>query len=677
MTAGSGLRTLARYTRDGAAWKPSHLALLLHQSFGRQRNYLDRDHLLAAAAWLQQAQRVTGDGGICGRYRLRGGWSSSYPETTGYIVPTLIALARELDDQSYLESARRAVEFLLAVQLPSGAFPGMERAENSTEPSVFNTAQIIHGLMSWHAATGDEGALDAARRAADWVVSVQDADGAFRRHCYLNVATTYSAHATCWLADLGRYLGDHRLLTAAERHLDWVLRQCDTDTGWIDLCGFDAPDHQARRAFSHTIAYTLAGVLRTATVLGRADGIDVVRKSAQALLRRLEISRWMPGVLNHRWQGVANYACLTGNAQIALLWFDLYKIDPDPRYLNAAFKAIDLVKRAQPMASANPAIRGGVPGSDPIWGDYIYMGIPNWAAKFFIDALLAKAAARAALPRRPQGRWELPDDVPVSVPLACGPQAPTRPRVLMYAAEDSKKVAQMVQCWSSWDFRPDHVVVELHVHEPMLERVRHRIREEGFGWAFRRLMRRPRSNDMAASSDRLPGALDFCRRSGIAFTTVTTLNDPAVVEVVRRLRPDLAIHAGAGILRAPLLAVPTLGTINAHMGILPYYRGMNVAEWARFNGDPVGCSVHWIDSGIDTGDILCVRPVDTTACRSVSEMRNAVDRAQVMLLGDLVRPILETGQVPPGRKSAASEGTQFFRIHPELAALLEFEMAHA
>ena len=59
-------------------------------------------------------------------------------------------------------------------------------------------------------------------------------------------------------------------------------------------------------------------------------------------------------------------------------------------FLNAAFKALELGKRAQPMHARDADIRGGIPGSDPIWGDYLYNAFPNWAAKFFVDALLEK-----------------------------------------------------------------------------------------------------------------------------------------------------------------------------------------------------------------------------------------------------------------------------------------------
>ncbi|HEX3499115.1 MAG TPA: hypothetical protein VHT04_07295 [Stellaceae bacterium] len=69
------------------------------------------------------------------------------------------------------------------------------------------------------------------------------------------------------------------------------------------------------------------------------------------------------------------------------------------------------------------------------------------------------------------------------------------------------------------------------------------------------------------------------------------------------------------------------------MGLLPAHRGMNVAEWAALEGAPVGSTVHLIDSGIGTGPML---QVDIAGCGSVAALRDAVDRAQLALLGDVV-----------------------------------------
>jgi hypothetical protein len=357
----------------------------------------DRHHLIAAASWLEAAQDSQGDGGISGRYGLRGGWSSSYPETTGYSIPTLLAVAEELGEPRFRERARKAVGFLLSVQLPLGGFPGGEIAENSSEPSAFNTAQIVHGLLAWHSATGDPQALQAALRAGEWLLSVQAPDGSWTRHYYLGIATDYAAHLSCWIAELGVYTGERRFLDSASRHLDWILGHVDGQTGWFRRAGFSAEQHAAGEAFTHTIAYTIWGVLFSSEILGREDGIASALHAARAVARQLELLRWLPGILDAQWRGRSSASCLTGNSQMALIWLRLYDRTSDVTLLNAALKAIDLVKDAQDLDNPDPGIRGGIAGSYPVWGEYITNALPNWAAKYFIDALLAKKATLSRL----------------------------------------------------------------------------------------------------------------------------------------------------------------------------------------------------------------------------------------------------------------------------------------
>lgn len=357
---------------------------------------LDEEHLAAAAEWLCTAQDVTGDGGISGRYHLDKGWSSSYPETTGYIIPTFLMLSDALDDHGFQQRARLCCDFLLSVQLPHGGFPAGEVRENRSKPSVFNSAQIIGGLQAWAQFSGDERAIKAARRCAEWLISVQDEDGAWRKHLYLDSVTTYTAHASCWLAVLGEYLGESSYKEAAARHLAWVLSKYDSTAGWFDLAGFSDRDHVDRVALTHTIGYTLWGVLVTSHLVGCQEGISAVRSAARGIANCLDKLNWIPGVLDHEWRGRANYACLTGNAQLALIWLKLYELEKESRWLSAAVRALDLVKAMQPLVSSDPGIRGGVPGSAPIWGKYLYNSFPNWAVKFFIDGLLEKQRVSTA-----------------------------------------------------------------------------------------------------------------------------------------------------------------------------------------------------------------------------------------------------------------------------------------
>jgi folate-dependent phosphoribosylglycinamide formyltransferase PurN len=654
---------------------------MLEQVVHRQRNvhagFTEEQHLRAAAEWLERAQEATGDNGVSGRFFLKTGWSSSDPERSGYVIPTFIALADALGEDRFRERASRCVDFLASVQLESGAFPGGEVHENRTRPSVFETAQILHGLVQFHVATGDSRARKMATRAADWLVAQQDEDGAFRKHAYNELPVTYSAHASCWIAEAGEALREPRWLQSASAHLEWVLAQRDPETGWFNRISFDARDAGEDVAFTHTIAYTLWGVLHSSVIFGREDGIGMVRQAARAVARRLELSRRLPALLDRAWRSRASSTCLTGNAQMALIWLRLHAMQPDFQLMNAALKALDDAKAAQPMTHWHPGIRGGIPGSDPLWGDYLPFALPNWSAKYFIDALLAKRKALAAVPQRPREKWDIPSDLPQRLPpntLASG-----RPmRTVLYTRDGSHKVPRMMAAWAAWEFRPAAVVIETPPAPGFVQRVRKRLRSDGLAPLVRRLLQGPTIFAAASHSGDNEVQHDiarFCAARRIPVVHVGKLDDPAAITAVRNLRPDLAVVAGAGILRAPLLAVPRLGTLNAHMGILPRFRGINVTAWARFLGSVVGCTVHVVDSGIDTGDILCVRRSEGAGARTIAELREYVDRDQTALLGEVIRWIQNAGTLPPTRTQRLDEGTQFFSMHQDLRAVLDGELA--
>jgi hypothetical protein len=388
------LRDASRYLRNSAFWRPSNARLLVATRPWRQRSSGETEaaeRWEAAGRWLGRAQDATGDGGVSWAYQLRYGWGPSYPETTGYIVPTFLALADRLDDPTFRERAERAIGFLLPLQLPGGAFPGGVLDGGEPQPSIFNTGQIICGLTAWYQATGDEVVRRAACAAADWLGSVQDDDGAWRRHGYLGYPVTYTAHSSCWVAELGAVLDEPRFKATASRHLDWCLSQQDPDTDWFERSGFSVEDHGVRQAVTHTYAYTLWGVLHGGLAIGREDAVEGSRRSARRMADLVERAGWLPGMVGADNAGHSSYACLTGNAQMALVWQRLVGLAPDPAMTAASDRVIELVGAAQQIDESNDGIRGGVPGSDPVWGAYTRLALPNWAAKFYIDALLGQA----------------------------------------------------------------------------------------------------------------------------------------------------------------------------------------------------------------------------------------------------------------------------------------------
>jgi methionyl-tRNA formyltransferase len=87
---------------------------------------------------------------------------------------------------------------------------------------------------------------------------------------------------------------------------------------------------------------------------------------------------------------------------------------------------------------------------------------------------------------------------------------------------------------------------------------------------------------------------------------VLHINHPDVVKLARELNPDLICVFGTSLIRGDLLQEGRLGIINLHGGLSPEYRGADCTFWALYNGEPekVGCTLHYIDAGIDTGRLI-------------------------------------------------------------------------
>jgi methionyl-tRNA formyltransferase len=87
---------------------------------------------------------------------------------------------------------------------------------------------------------------------------------------------------------------------------------------------------------------------------------------------------------------------------------------------------------------------------------------------------------------------------------------------------------------------------------------------------------------------------------------VPHINHPDVVALVDRLKPDAIAVFGTSLIRGELLSRGKYGIFNLHGGLSPHYRGADCTFWALHNGEPeqVGCTLHHVDAGIDTGKIV-------------------------------------------------------------------------
>src|SRR6266481_1311022 len=347
------------------------------------------DALRSVVHWILDAQRP--DGGIAAYYSLLTGYSESYPEVTGYIIPTLYDFGRLTGDLVARHAIYLATDWLLSLQMTSGAFPGglhrFDRGpDNNAPPSVFNTGQILQGLVRAHAETKTETRkaeiLKRAVAAGNWLAAIQQADGSWTGPAaYQGTAHTYYSMVSWALAQLAVESGDARHGAAADRNIDWVLAHVQP-SGWID--GINLRGHPA---YLHFIAYVIQGTLECGILRRRDDAIQAAAKPAWVLLRKFETHKRLLGTYEPDFRGGQRFACLTGNAQMSCIWLRLFEVTSDLRYLNAALKMNEMLKQLLP-AKGRRGVVGGVAGSYPIWGAYQPMRFISWGCKFLADALM-------------------------------------------------------------------------------------------------------------------------------------------------------------------------------------------------------------------------------------------------------------------------------------------------
>jgi len=255
-------------------------------------------------------------------------------------------------------------------------------------------------------------------------------------------------------------------------------------------------------------------------------------------------------------------------------------------------------------------------------------------------------------------------------------------RIALLTHRHSRKGAVVASALAARDIRPVLIVCEQPQIAQAMARLRALILERGPGALTDKLSSRlggkPLAEQPQASvSDPMLDAAGYAAQHGIVCLDLPDLTSAASLDRLRGEAIDLMIHAGAGILRAPLLGIPRLGVLNAHMGVLPRYRGMNVAEWAAWEGGPLGATLHWIDPGIDTGRIIRIVPVARQGIGNIAALRRAVDEAQTAALADLVAEMVASAQAPSAEPQRREDGRQYFTMHPQIAQLLEQRLAHS
>jgi methionyl-tRNA formyltransferase len=135
--------------------------------------------------------------------------------------------------------------------------------------------------------------------------------------------------------------------------------------------------------------------------------------------------------------------------------------------------------------------------------------------------------------------------------------------------------------------------------------------------------------------------LGFSERFNIPYHKGVKINSNEFYELAKSYACDLFVSMSFNqIFKKPIANLPFIGTINCHAGKLPFYRGRNVLNWALINNEKeFGITTHFIDEGIDTGDIILQRVFPITDSDNYATLLKLSHEACAQILFDAIKLI--------------------------------------
>jgi len=235
-----------------------------------------RDKLEAAVrsnmAWIVKSFKVNNYLGSSGTRTIRGSWGKVYPETTGYLVPTLLDYANYFDDQKVRDLALGQLDFFKSIQNEDGSF---RQAVDLETPIVFDTAQIVLGLHRLASETDDpNGTLGMINRAVDWLGLQLDDEGLFNSFNYVdNYNPAYYARIA-WPMASGELIKYSKPRTKTKKLIKRIVElRLETiagsyDENWNGDYTFQCCTGNAQLALMNLILYERSGYKKNLEVVG-------------------------------------------------------------------------------------------------------------------------------------------------------------------------------------------------------------------------------------------------------------------------------------------------------------------------------------------------------------------------------------------------------------------------
>jgi methionyl-tRNA formyltransferase len=165
-------------------------------------------------------------------------------------------------------------------------------------------------------------------------------------------------------------------------------------------------------------------------------------------------------------------------------------------------------------------------------------------------------------------------------------------------------------------------------------------------------------------------------KSNTEIINIDDINSNVVKNLLIRLKPDLVVFTGGGLIKENILNVSGKGVVNCHMGILPMYRGMDVIEWPILHEDwnNIGVTIHFMKRGVDTGDVLKKYHISLSSDEDIKKLRLRFEPIMVEQLVNTVDDFLNKKIKP--KKQIIEDGKQFFVMSKRLVDVAEKKLSN-
>lgn len=143
---------------------------------------------------------------------------------------------------------------------------------------------------------------------------------------------------------------------------------------------------------------------------------------------------------------------------------------------------------------------------------------------------------------------------------------------------------------------------------------------------------------------------------------VVNHNNAHCRELLAANQPDVLVLGGTRIIKPSILEVPRRATVNSHPGLLPWLRGSASVGWALYKDMPQGATCHFIDPGIDTGDIIVRRELPVRRSDTYESLNARIATLAAELMAESLT-FLANGEAP--REPQDRTVGETFKVIPE------------